>query len=150
MLNESSSSPSALRFVAAVILGSIAMLVAGGVLYGLLFADLFREGAIATPGIMREFPQIPWIVAGQLGFAMLLTLVIHWRGATSWAAGAVTGVIVGFLMAVGYDFAQFGTTTLWTLTATLADPFISAALVAVGGAVVGLVLGGHRPVDRQD
>ena len=52
-----------------------------------------------------------------------------------------TGAIVGFLMAVGYDFAQYGTTNLWTLTATLVDPFISAVLVGAGGGAIGFVLG---------
>lgn len=117
------------------------MLLAGTILYGVLFAGLFREGAIASAGVMRSSPGFLWIILGQLAFAVLLTLIIAWRGATSVVGGAWTGAIVGFLMAIGYDFAQYGTTNLWTLRATLADPFISAVLVAAGGAAIGLVLG---------
>ena len=131
--------------VAAVLAASVVALPVGYLLYGVLFARLFAEGAVTIAGVMKDPPDLLWIVAGQVAFAALLTLVVRWRGANSPVAGARTGAVLGFLMAAGYDFAQYGTTNLWTLTATLADPFISAALVAAAGAVVGLVLGWGRP-----
>ena len=129
------------RFVIAVIAGSVAGMLGGLFLYGFAFAGLFREGAITMPGVMKQSPEFLWIVAGQLGFGILVTLVISWRGATSFADGALTGAIFGFLMAVGYDFAQYGTSNLWTLKATLLDPFITALLVGSAGGVIGFVLG---------
>ncbi len=129
------------RYTLAVLAGSVVMLLVGSILYGVLFAGLFREGAIAGAGVMKQSPDFLWIIVGQLAFAVLLTLIISWRNATSIAAGMWTGAIVGFLMAIGYDFAQYGTTNLWTLTATLVDPFISAVLVGAGGGVMGFVLG---------
>lgn len=132
------------RFVVAVLAASLVALPVGYLLYGVLFAGLFAEGAVTISGVMRESPGIPWVVAGQIAFATLVALIVRWRGATSLGGGARTGAILGFLMAVGYDFAQYGTTNLWTLTATLIDPAISAALVAVTGAVAGVVLGAGR------
>ena len=130
-----------IRFIAAVTAGSVTMLAVGFLLYGVLFAGLFNEGALTLPGVMKREPEIAWIVAGQAGFGVLLALVILWRGATSFKAGAWTGAVFGFLMAVGYDFAQYGTTNLWTLKATLADPFITAVLVGSAGSVIGHILG---------
>ena len=132
------------RFIAAVAAGSVTMLLVGFLLYGVVFASLFREGALTIPGVMKQTPDILWIVAGQIGFGVLLTLVISWRGALTFADGAWTGAIFGFLMAVGYDFAQYGTSNLWTLKATLFDPFITAALMGSAGGVIGLVLGRQR------
>lgn len=129
------------RFVIAVVAGTITMLLVGFILYGIVFAQLFREGALTIPGVMKKEPDILWIVAGQAGFAVFVALVVSWRNATSFVSGATTGMIVGFLMAVGYDFAQYGTSNLWTLKATLLDPFITALLVGSGGGVIGLVLG---------
>ncbi len=129
------------RFVFAVIAGSVTMLLVGFLLYGVLFAGLFREGALTIPGVMKQQPELLWILVGQIGFAVLVTLIVHWRGATSLARGASTGAIVGFLMALGYDFAQYGTSNLWTLTATLLDPLITAVLVGSAGGVIGYVLG---------
>lgn len=133
------------RFVAAVLAGSVVALPFGYLLYGILFAPLFAEGAVTLGGVMRESPGILWIVAGQIAFVTLLALILRWKGAPSLAEGVRTGATLGFLMAAGYDFAQYGTTHLWTLTATLVDPFLSAVLVAATGGVVGSVLAGERP-----
>ena len=129
------------RFITAAAAGSVTMLLVGFLLYGIVFAGLFQEGALRIPGVMKQSPVILWIVAGQVGFGILVTLVVSWRGATSFTDGARTGAIFGFLMAIGYDFAQYGTSNLWTLTATLLDPLITAVLVASAGGVIGFVLG---------
>ena len=135
------------RFITAVAAGSVTMLLVGFLLYGLVFAGLFREGALTTPGVMKQTPAILWVIAGQIGFGILVTLVVSWRGAPSFTNGASTGAILGFLMAIGYDFAQYGTSNLWTLKATLFDPFITALLVGSAGGVIGFVLG-RDPVDQ--
>lgn len=132
------------KFIAAAAAGSVTMLLVGFLLYGIVFAGLFREGALTIPGVMKQSPEILWIIAGQVGFGILLTLVISWRGAASAVNGASTGALFGFLMAVGYDFAQYGTSNLWTLKATLLDPMITAVLVGSAGAVIGFVLGHDR------
>ena len=129
------------RFIIATVAGSITMLLVGFLLYGIVFAGLFREGALTIPGVMKQTPEILWILAGQVGFGVLIALVISWRGATSFAAGAWTGATFGFLMAIGYDFAQYGTSNLWTLKATLFDPFITAVLIGSAGGVIGFILG---------
>lgn len=129
------------RFLLAVLAGSAVLLPVGYLLYGVFFAFLFEEGAKTLPGVMRERPGVVWIVAGQLALGTLLALTIRWRGATSLEGGAETGAILGLLMGASDDFAQFGTTNLWTATATLADPLIPAALVASAGATIGALLG---------
>lgn len=135
------------RFLGAVLAGSITLLPVGFLLYGVVFAFLFEEGALLIPGVMRQSPSVGWIVAGQVGFGTLVAFVVSWRGKKSLAGGGETGAILGFLMAVGYDFAQFGTSNLWTLEATLADPFITAILVGASGAATGWVLGGGPAED---
>ncbi len=129
------------KFIIAAAAGSVTMLFVGFLLYGFVFAGLFREGAITLPGVMKQTPSILWVIAGQVGFGILVTLVVSWRGAASFANGALTGAIFGFLMAIGYDFAQYGTSNLWSLKATLLDPFITALLVGSAGGVIGFVLG---------
>lgn len=128
------------QFIAAVAAGSVTMLLVGFLLYGVLFAELFRQGALTIPGVMKQQPEILWVVAGQFGFGILVTLIVSWRGATSFVDGGRTGAIFGFLMAIGYDFAQYGTSNLWTLKATLLDPFITAVLVGSAASVIGFVL----------
>ena len=52
------------RFIVAAVAGSVTMLLVGFLLYGLVFAGLFREGALTMPGVMKQSPEILWIVAG--------------------------------------------------------------------------------------
>lgn len=127
--------------ILAAIAGSVSMLFTGFVFYAVLFDDLFREGAVVMPGVMKQSPDVVWILTGQAGMGVLTTLMVSWRGKTSLLGGAQTGAIFGFLMAIGYDFAQYGTSNLWTLKATLADPFITAGMFAVAGGVIGWILG---------
>ncbi|MFK7957126.1 MAG: hypothetical protein AB8B96_13610 [Lysobacterales bacterium] len=143
-MSEKSRNSSLSALVISTVASSITMMMLGFLLYGVLFASLFKEGAIVLPGVMRATPQILWIVVGQVGFGVLVSLVVSWRGALSFLGGAWTGVVFGFLMATGVDFAQYGTSNLWTMKATLLDPLITAALVGAGGGVSGLVLGRFR------
>jgi len=129
------------RFITAAAAGSVTLLLVGFLLYGIVFAGLFRDGALTIPGVMKQTPDILWVLPAQVGFGILVTLVISWRGAATFTRGAWTGAILGFLMAIGYDFAQYGTSNLWTLKATLLDPFITAILVGSAGGVIGFVLG---------
>ncbi len=91
------------RFLLAVVASSITVMMVGFLLYGVLFVDLFREGASTLPGVMKAKPDIAWILVGQLGFGVLVTLVVSWRGALSLTGGLHTGLVFGFLMAVGVD-----------------------------------------------
>jgi hypothetical protein len=113
----------------------------GGLLYGVLFAPLFAANRGSASGVMRSPPDLLWVGLAHLPFALLLTLVVRWRGQLSAKGGAVTGAVLGFLMAASYDFSQYGTTNLWTLRLTLIEPLITMLMIAIAGAVVGAVLG---------
>jgi uncharacterized membrane protein len=90
---------------------------------------------------MKSPPDLIWVALAHIPFGVLLALVISWRGAPSIQRGALTGAILGLLMAASYDLSQYGTTNLWTLELTLIEPFISMVMVGIAGAVVGAVLG---------
>lgn len=46
------------RFLIAVAAGSVSMLLVGLLLYGIVFAGLFREGALTIPGVMKQKPEV--------------------------------------------------------------------------------------------
>lgn len=133
------------RFALATLTGIIAVAVVGGLLYGVVFADLFAANQGPATGVMRNSPGFGWIALAHVPFGLLLTLVISWRGEKSARGGAITGAILGFLMAAGYDLSQYGTTHLWTLKLTLVEPFITMLMVGAAGAAVGAVLGMGSP-----
>lgn len=125
----------------ACLAGMVTIAVAGGLLYGVMFAGFYAANLGPATGVMKDPPELLWVGLAHVPFSILLTLVVSWRGATSAGGGAVTGAILGFLMAATYNLSQYGTTNLWELDLTLVDPFVSMVLVAAGGTAVGAVLG---------
>lgn len=136
------------RFVPAALAGMVTIALFGSLLYGVLFARLFEANRGSATGVMKTPPDLLWVGLAHVPFGVLLTLVVAWRGKTSAQGGALTGAILGFLMAASYDLSQYGTTNLWTLRLTLVEPLLTMVMVAAAGAVVGTVLGRGGPAAR--
>lgn len=136
-------------FLLATAVGILLIAMAGGVLYGVVFADLFRANFGSATGVMKS-PDFLWIALAHMPFGLLLSLVVLWRGDLTLRGGAFAGATLGLLMAAGYDFSQYGTTNLWSMKLTLVDPFISMTMVAIAGAAVGPLLGRARRVGEPD
>jgi hypothetical protein len=126
-------------FVLAALAGMLSIAIAGGLLYGVVFTSFFRSNILAID-IMKRPPGFAWIAMSHVPFGVLLALVISWRDDLSARGGAVTGGLLGLLMAASYDLSQFGTMHHWTLRLTLVEPFIAMIMVAIAGAVVAVVL----------
>jgi uncharacterized membrane protein len=131
------------RFMLAALAGMLTIAVMGGVLYGVVFASFFR--ANINPGIMKNPPAFGWIALSHVPFGILLAVVVRWRGELSARGGGIAGALLGFLMAMSYNLAQFGTINHWTLRLTLVEPLITTAMVGTAGAVVGAILAGEAP-----
>jgi uncharacterized membrane protein len=118
----------------------VTIAVCGGLLYGVVFQDLFESNRGSASGVMKVPPDLLWVALAHVPFGLLLTLVVAWRGELSAGGGALTGAALGLLMAASYDLSQYGTTNLWSLKLTLVEPLITMTMVGVAGAVVGVVL----------
>src|SRR5262245_8219257 len=138
-----------LRLALAALAGMVTIAVVGGVLYGVVFARLFASNQGSATGVMKNPPDFLWVGLAHVPFGLLLTLVVLWRGKTTARGGAISGAILGLLMAASYDFSQYGTTNLWTLRLTLAEPLITMVMIGIAGAVVGLVLGSSTHARSQ-
>lgn len=131
---------SSARFVGATIAGMSTIAVVGGLIYGVAFSSFIEANLGSATGVMKP-PELLWVGLAHIPFGVLLTLVVWWRGDCSARGGAVTGALLGFLMAASYDLSQYGTTNLWSLKLTLVDPLFTMVMVGVAGGVVGTVLG---------
>ena len=96
------------RFILAALTAMLAIAVMGGVLYGVVFASFFRANIIDL-SIMKSPPAFGWIALSHVPFGILLALVVRWRGELSARGGAMAGAVLGLLMAMSYNLAQFGT-----------------------------------------
>jgi hypothetical protein len=136
------------RLLGATLAGMVMIAVTGGLIYGFAFAGFIEANLGPATGVMKP-PEFLWVGLAHIPFGVLLTLLVLWRGDCSARGGAITGAILGLLMAASYDFSQYGTTNLWSLRLTVVDPLFSMFMVAVAGGVVGTVLGRGRSVPQD-
>lgn len=130
------------RFVLAALAGGVVIFCVGFVLYGVVLADFFAANQGSAVGAMREMPDLVHLALGQLVLGLFLAVIIDkWARVGGLAAGLKIGAISGLLMGLGYDLTMFGVSNMSNITATLVDPLVTMAQMALGGAAIGAVLG---------
>lgn len=132
------------KVLLAAIAGGIATFLTGWVIYGMALKGFFDANTIdGARTIMRGDSMLMWAVfLGGFSWSLLLALIYHrWAGISTFQGGAIAGAWVMFLVALGADMFSYGMMNASTLTANLVDPFVNAVQGAIGGGVVGWVLG---------
>ena len=131
-----------LNVIWATLAGAVTLMILGFLLYVVLLGNLLSDLGMSAD-CMREPPNLLVIFFGNVAGALLLAHVFsRWAGITTFATGAKAGAIIGVLVSLYAGLIQFGTTTIAdSITPYLLDAVISAILWAVGGGVVGLILG---------
>ncbi len=124
------------------LVGGVVIFLLGGLFYGGLFADFFIE---QTPegmeNVMKE-PQLQYIAPAELVLGILLAIIFHsWAGLQGFSKGAALGMVIGLGISLHYNLIFTGTSNLVTPTSAIVDVCISTFNVAIGGGVIGAVLG---------
>ena len=95
----------------------------------------------ATGALKTEIMFWP-LILGNLALAALLSYVfLKWAKIKSFGDGMKAGAVIGFLMALSFDMILYDTTNMMDLTASIVDVIVFAVGTAIGGGVIGLVLG---------
>ena len=128
------------RFWKAAIAGFVTLFAIGFVLYGWLLADFFA--ANTAEGLIQDPPNFPFILAGQLVYAVFLTLVLGWKGVSNPGDGFKAAASVGVLVSLAINLTQLGAFNMNTGTSMAADLIIQLVQVGIAGAVIGKLLGG--------
>ena len=129
------------RLLIGTLVGGIVLFFAGYLIFGIVFADFFAQNAGTATGVPKEPFNFVALAIGQLGFAAALTLILHWAAVRSVGQAVTVAGITGLLFFLGIDLTMYATTNTQSLTATLVDPILAAALFAVGGASIAAVTG---------
>ena len=137
------------RFMIGTVVGAIALLAVGYVIWNMLFVDFFAANTGSATGVTKD-PQLLWALAlGSLFYAALLTFVIEsGSGSASVADGLKTGAIVGGLMWFAVDFTLYAVWNVSNLTGAIADSVLEMIRAAIGGAVIAAVLGATGGTDE--
>lgn len=138
---------SIVRFLIALIVGTLVLLVLGFILYAMVFTGYFAANAEPGAGaVAKDPPDMLFIYLSELILAALLCVVIGcWASVSGVVAGLRTGAVFGFLVSLAISMMFYGTVHYMNLEATLFDVALTTVRVAVAGAVIGMVLRRKQP-----
>lgn len=126
------------------LLGFVGYFMGGFVMYTIVFKDLLASTNPGMTSVQAE-PNMLAIAAGNLAASFLLTYIFEkWAGIRTWISGAMSGAMIGALVAFSYDCMLLGTSTLMTWTGTFVDVLVYAIISAMAGALSGWMLGFKR------
>jgi len=129
------------RLLIGTIVGGITLYLLGRLLWGVLFADFFAANTGSATGVNRETVLLWASALGIMSMACLVTLALHWSGASSVFQGFKTGAIVGFLVWFGVNLIFYANFNLSNLSAAMVDPILELVRTGIAGAVIAGVLG---------
>ncbi len=133
------------RGLIATVAGGFAFFLLGGLIYAVILAGFYESNLGSATGVLREQP-IAWaLLLSQLGLGGLVTYVFVHADVATAAEGLKTGAIFGLLFGIAMAFDLYGVTNWSNLTVALVEPFVTAARMAIAGAVIGWTLGRIGP-----
>jgi hypothetical protein len=132
------------RVLAATVAGGIAFFVLGFLIYGLLLDPLvMKPNMIEYSGLMKDPPMwVPLVLANLVNAFYLAFIFDKWAGIRTFAGGLKGGAIVMFLIGLTFQlmFMAFMNISKNHIP-MIADLVGSTVLGAIGGGVIGAVLG---------
>lgn len=135
---------SAKNRILATLVGFVVLFLLGWLFYGILLMDFYAINGGSATDVYREDDQMIWW-ALMLGNFMQAYLLVYIFGSlaniTTFGAGLKTGAVLGLILGLSFNLSMYGTSNIMNLTATLVDPLVSTAMMAITGGVVGFMLG---------
>lgn len=130
-----------MKFLFTALITAIVLFILNSVAYLVFLKNFFQ----AHPAVSKEFmsqlyrpnDQLLWwaIIVSAVAIGFLVTTVIYWSGARSFAAGLGAGLIFGFLLLCSVDFGLLSSTNNFTTAGAIADLVCSTTTVAIASAV---------------
>ncbi|MCK0179708.1 hypothetical protein MWU50_10425 [Flavobacteriaceae bacterium S0862] len=132
------------KIFTAGLVGAIVAFLLGFIVYGNLLAEFFVENSGSASGVMRGDDEMQWIpmILGHVTWGMLFAIVFgKWANISTFATGAKSGALLGFLIGASFDLIQLGSTHIASLTGIVVDIVVMTIVSAIVGGVVGWFFG---------
>jgi len=126
------------KLLMGTVVGGITYFILGFLIYGIALA-----GMMQGPCMRPETDMVWWaMIAGNLGYAFLLSYVFLKAGIGSLGAGLQMGAVIALVVALSVDLMMYATTNVIPdMTGIAVDVVASAVLGSGAGAAVGKVVG---------
>ena len=132
------------RLLLGTVVGAVVFTLLGYLAYGIVFADFFANNGGSATGVQRDPFDFVSLVAGQVVFGTLLTIILIWASAANVMQGVKVAFVTGLLFFLAIDLTMYATTNIQNLKASLVDPIIGGVLFAVAGAAIMAVTQGKK------
>ena len=132
------------RLLLGTVGGAVVFTLLGYLAYGIVFADFFANNGGSATGVQRDPFDFVSLVAGQVVFGALLTMILIWASAANVMQGVKIAFVTGLLFFLAIDLTMYATTNIQNLKASLVDPIIGGVLFAVAGAAIMAVTQGKK------
>lgn len=130
------------NIIIGTVVGAITLFFLGYLIFEMALGDFYAANMGSATGVVKETPVLWASALGSVSYALLLTLAMLSRGAsTSIVGGCKVAAIAGFLLWFTVDFTFYGIFNLSNLTITIVDPLLELVHAGVAGAVIAAVLG---------
>ena len=97
--------------------------------------------------------QMVWwaIILSNFAYAFLIAVLIGRTKSYGLVSGALLAATIGMLMGISIDFGQYSMTTMFTggLTAVVVDVAVQTVFAAIGGGIIGAVMGMGKKPDQS-
>lgn len=132
------------RLLLGTVVGAVVFTLLGYLAYGVVFADFFANNGGSATGVQRNPFDFVSLVAGQVVFGALLTMILIWASAANVMQGVKIAFVTGLLFFLALDLTMYATTNIQNLKASLVDPVIGGFLFAFAGAAIMAVTKGKK------
>jgi len=132
------------KVLLAALAGAVTSFLTGWIIWGMALKSFMESNTSeACVGCSRGEEMVLWaLFIGCFAWSLLLALLFsRWAGISTFKSGAMAGIWVGFLIALGMDFFMYAGSHMFTMNAVIVDIIANAIQGALVGGVVGLVLG---------
>lgn len=132
------------RLLAATFAGGITFFVLGFVIYGLILENAVMKPNMNTyAGLMNETPVwVPLVLANLVSALLLAYIFERWASISTFVGGMKGGAIVMFLISLSFQLMFLAFMNLHkNYIPPIADVLGSIVMGAIGGGVIGAVLG---------
>jgi len=124
------------------IAGGVAFFFLGWLIYGTLLMNFMA--ANTNQCAMKPMADYTWwaLIVGNLISGLMYAMIFSWSNITGMSAGAKTGAILGFMIALSYDLMFYSMSTMYTnMSVIVVDVLANTVMSAIGGAVIAWVMG---------
>ena len=130
------------ELVLGTLVGGIALFFLGWLIYGMAMESFMAANTNRSAGRpMGE--MVMWaLVASNLLWGLLLSLINGWSGSLSFVSGAQKGALAGLIAGLAFNLSTYAMSTFYmNMSVVIVDAIAYAVMTCIAGGLSGWVMG---------